>query len=384
MKALLQCCISCYTYQWCGSFCRKDVSKPRHLIWCQQSITFLLPPPPHAWQPPSLTTHNPHTDTSTADDAHTHNDHDNEDWQRWWCPTNGATTKPLTWHTNGESDCAMSTAIFRMTNTHDARPHNGMTMTTPPPPLMLTDHEQCPCSMSTQPRWVTKPGPPMIFSYGNQVPHHWQQCGNWMMNDDMWSSFIVVYTMTLVSTPLPTFILTHPPTDHPQQTTPMDDNPHKWQPSTHKWQPSTTKNNPAPWTWHGCDQDPRWWADDHMWRWANDDMQQPHTDTCEHNSDKGQPGDNKTWQWRVTPTQDNNGQGLSTTAHEQQWASPLLTTPLFLQHLPSPSHPLFIPFPFTIPLPSPSLYHPPSIPLPLPSPFHPPPFTIHLTFNPFL
>jgi len=120
-------------------------------------------------------------------------------------------------------------------------------------PLMLTDHEQCPCGTSTQPRWVNKPRPPMIFSYGNQVPCHWQWCGNQTTNNDMWSSFIVVYAMTPMSTPLPTFVLTHPPTDHPQQTTPMDDDPHKWWPGTHKQQPSTT--NMAQWR----DQDMQWW-----------------------------------------------------------------------------------------------------------------------------
>jgi hypothetical protein len=29
-------------------------------------------------------------------------------WQRWWCPTNRATTKPLTWHANGPSGRATS------------------------------------------------------------------------------------------------------------------------------------------------------------------------------------------------------------------------------------------------------------------------------------
>jgi len=94
--------------------------------------------------------------------------------------------------------CAMSTVIFRMTNAHDARPHNGTMMTTPPPPLMLTDHKQCPCSTSTQPRWVNTPGTPYDpFWYGNQVPHCCQWRGNWTMNDDIWSSLvIVVYTTT--------------------------------------------------------------------------------------------------------------------------------------------------------------------------------------------
>jgi len=40
MKALLQACISCYTYLLCDSFPRKDVNKPWYSIWHQQSTTF--------------------------------------------------------------------------------------------------------------------------------------------------------------------------------------------------------------------------------------------------------------------------------------------------------------------------------------------------------
>ncbi|KIK00079.1 hypothetical protein K443DRAFT_7923 [Laccaria amethystina LaAM-08-1] len=107
-----------------------------------RQTTFFLPPPSRSRQPqqhcPCPITHRPltHTNASTADDAHSHNDRNHN---------------ALTWHANGSSGHATSTVILRTTNAHDSTPHNRM-RTTPPRPPTLTDNEQRPRGTSTQPR----------------------------------------------------------------------------------------------------------------------------------------------------------------------------------------------------------------------------------------
>jgi hypothetical protein len=88
--------------------------------------TFFFPPPPY-----TTITHHPHRPpTHRRLHRRRRPQPQRPRPQRWWCSTNRATTKPLTWHANGSSGRATSTAILRTPNE------------TPPHPISRTTQQK--------------------------------------------------------------------------------------------------------------------------------------------------------------------------------------------------------------------------------------------------
>ncbi|KIK04185.1 hypothetical protein K443DRAFT_4840 [Laccaria amethystina LaAM-08-1] len=106
-------------------------------------------------------------------DAHTgaNNKNNNEERQRWWRPTNGVTTKPLTWHVTGgfqDNECpsredpttrdADTTPTTNgahgetATPTHSRQPHHPPTLSPPPThDNAAHEHEHPHATMTTIP-----------------------------------------------------------------------------------------------------------------------------------------------------------------------------------------------------------------------------------------
>ena len=155
------------------------------VIWKDRAAS-IMPNVSSFQPPPSPTAHHTVTTTSATattmdtdnDNDDNDNDNDNEEQQQQWCPTHDATTNLLMWHAYDLTECAMSTATFRMTTMKTSMtpgPHNEGQG---PPPPSSTNNNDCPPTTTNN-----FPAPPTQHTNNNspQAPiahhhhHHSQQ-----------------------------------------------------------------------------------------------------------------------------------------------------------------------------------------------------------------